>query len=188
MFPSDVSQLFSASLLDQVFFSTLHSLCDWRRPTLGWWMALLDFFSLRPLSERSLKPHLSRFRLRVTMFAVSDRVDDARGFCQSHFWIHFRVFQSGLYLSNLQPAPRVHPHCSKPNLRCARRMTVITSAQIRRFMRRITERFAQKRFPLRGNQLSFFSGTIQWLEISPNMWENVKPEISEEKVVIDGDI
>lgn len=70
-------------------------------------------------------------------------------------------------------------------------MTVITSAQIRRFMRRITERFAQKRLPLRGNQLSFFffiSGTLQWLEISPNMWENVKPEISEEKVVIDGDI
>lgn len=32
------------------------------------------FFSAPPPRERSLKPHLSRFRLRVTMFAASDRV------------------------------------------------------------------------------------------------------------------
>lgn len=40
-------------------------------------MALLDFFFSVPPSERSLKPHLSRFRLRVTMFAASDRVGEA---------------------------------------------------------------------------------------------------------------
>lgn len=58
-------------------------------------------------------------------------------------------------------------------------------------MRRISDFFfsLQKRLPLRGNQLSFFiffffrkiSGTIQRLEICPDMWENVQPEVSEGK-------
>lgn len=122
------------------------------------------FFSI-PLSDRSLKPHLSRFRLRVTMFAPSDRVrDDARGFCQRRFWIHFcgLYLSISIYLISRQEGGGVvggrgGARGSKPNLRCARCIrTVITSAQIRRFMRRITERFVQKRLPLSGNQLSFF--------------------------------
>lgn len=47
----------------------------------------------------------------------------------------------------------------------------------------------QKSLPLRGNQLSYFflsfffqiSGTIQGLDICPDMWENVQPEVSKGK-------
>lgn len=121
------------------------------------------FFSV-PLSEHSLKPHLSCFRLRVTMFAASDRVREMMPEASARDISGFTFVSSkvvSIYLISSQEGGGViggeaAPRGSKPNLRCARCiMTVITSAQIRRFMRRITERFAQKRLPLRGNQLSF---------------------------------